>query len=141
MAELNPAFADIAADFAKDAGKENDGAWMTYKRFEYLVARAHRDNIAFAKMLEERMRPYQWAINRGDMSALKDVANDVLQEVYSETVLKGIRRAVTKEALPYTPADGVSLFKKLPDLWDNVFKFAQSDEPYSPDAVKDDSKN
>jgi hypothetical protein len=119
---------------------------MPYKRFEYLVARAHRDNTAFAALMEERMRPYQWALNRGDMSALKDVANDVLQEVYSETVLKGIRRATpgadgVKEVLAYTPAAGVGLFKKLPDLWDNVFKFAQSDEPYSPDAVKDDSKN
>jgi hypothetical protein len=141
MAELNPLFADIAEDFAKDASKENDGVWMPYKRFEYRVARAHRDNTAFAKMMEERMRPYQWALNRGDMAALKDVANDVLQEVYAETVLKGIRRVGTKEELAYSPKDGVALFTKLPDLWDNIFKFAQSDEPYSPDAVKDDSKN
>src|SRR4051812_45588492 len=107
MADLNEAFADIAEDFAKDTAKENAGVWMPYKRFEYLVARAHRDNTAFQKLMEERMRPYQWHLNRGDMSALKDVANDVLQEVYSETVLKGIRRAApgtdgVKEALPYT---------------------------------------
>jgi hypothetical protein len=134
-------FAEIVADFAKDATKENGGVWMRYGRFEYLIARAHRDNTAFAKVMEEKMRPYQWAIDRGNVNAIKGVAQDMLKESYAETVLKGIRRADTKEALDYAPEDGVKLFTMLPDLWDEVFKFAQSGENYSPDNVTADSGN
>jgi hypothetical protein len=139
MAEAGK-FDDLIADFAKDSVKENTGVWMTYKRFQYLVARSHRDNVAFLKVMEERMRPYQWAIDRGNLAALKDVANDVMQGVYAETVLKGIRK-IDGTVLDYQASDGVALFKQLPDLWDAVFKFANADENYSPDAVKVDSGN
>lgn len=134
-------FAEIVADFAKDTSKENDGVWMTYGRFEYLIARAHRDNTRFAKLMEEKMRPYQWAIDRGNTAALKGVAADMLKEVYAETVLKGIRRAGSKEVMDYQPEDGVALFTRLPDLWDEVFKFAQAGENYSPDKIEADSGN
>src|ERR1035437_10798946 len=125
MAEAGK-FDDLIADFAKDSVKENTGVRMTYKRFQYLVARSHRDNVAFLKVMEERRRPYQGAIDRGNLAALKDVANDVMQGVYAETVLKGIRK-VDGTVLDYLPSDGVGLFKKLPDLWDAVFKFANAD--------------
>lgn len=139
--EVNPLLADVVEDFAKDSEKENKGVWMPFKRFEYLVARAHRNNTKFLKTMEEKMRPYQWALDRGNMNALRDVANDVMQEVYAETILLGIRRIDTKEPLPYTVEDGVALFNRLPDLWDEIFKFATSTEPYSPAQIKDDSGN
>lgn len=134
-------FGDIVEDFKKDSKKENEGVWMPFKRFEYKIARAHRDNVAFAKLMEERMRPFQWAIDRGNMTALKEVANDVLQVVYAATVLKGIRRVGTTESLAASEDDYIALFKQLPDLWDAVFKFAQGEENYSPDTVEQDSGN
>lgn len=133
-------FADIVADFEKDATKENEGVWLTFGRHEFLIARAHRDNVAFAKLMEERMRPYQWAIDRGNIAALKGVAKDILQQVYAETILKGIRK-LDKTVLDYQPADGVQLFQRLPDLWDEVFKFANGADNYSPDQIAEDSKN
>lgn len=133
-------FGDLIEDFAKDAEKENNGVWMTFKRHQFLVARSHRDNVAFLKLMEVRMRPYQWALDRGNLAALKDVANDVMQGVYAETILKGIRK-LDGTVLDYKPEDGVSLFKQLPDLWDAIFKFANSDENYSPDSIKADSGN
>lgn len=141
MAELDTTkFSDLIEDFAKDKAKENDGVWMTFKRHQFLIARSHRDNIAFVKLMEVRMRPYQWAIDRGNLAALKDVANDVMAEVYAETILKGIRK-LDGTPLAYEPADGIALFKQLPDLWDAIFKFANADENYSPDAIKEDAKN
>lgn len=134
-------FDDIVADFKKDASKENTGTWMTYGRFQYQIARAHRDNTAFAKLTEEKMRPYQWAIDRGNMSALKGIALTIMQEIYAETILKSIRRTETGEVLEYAPADGIELFKQLPDLWDEVRKFADSGDNYAPDAVVADSGN
>lgn len=141
-------FADIVGDFKKDADKEQKGVWMTYKRHQYLVARSHRNNAKFFKMMEERMRPYQWAIDRSNFGAIKDVAELLMQAVYSETILLGIRKTDGKEpdnadgtVLSYTPADGLALFSALPDLWDEVFKFANQEANYSPDQVKDDSKN
>lgn len=133
-------FDDLIEDFKKDSNKENNGVWMTFKRHQFLVARSHRDNKEFQKLMEERMRPYQFAIDRGNLSALKEVANEVLQGVYAETILKGIRK-LDGTALDYEPADGVKLFDQLPDLWDAVFAFAKADDNYSPDAIKLDSKN
>lgn len=141
---------DVVEDFAKDSDKERSGVWMTYKRFQYLVARAHRNNTKFMKLMEERMRPYQWALDRGNFDALREVANEVLQGVYAETILLGIRRVPAKDAdgnalpeerLPYTPEDGVALFRALPDFWDETFKFAGASEIYAPSQVKADSGN
>jgi hypothetical protein len=133
-------FDDLIEDFKKDSVKENEGVWMTFKRHQFLIARSHRDNKEFQKLMEERMRPYQFAIDRGNLSALKEVANEVLQGVYAETILKGIRK-LDQTPLDYEPADGVKLFDQLPDLWDAVFAFAKTDDNYSPDAIKLDSKN
>lgn len=141
MATFQDKFAALIEDFKKDEKKESDGVWMPYRRHEFLIARAHRDNKSFLKLMEERMRPYQWAIDRGDFSALKDVATGVMQGVYSETILKGIRDTATKESLDYNAEDGVSLFKQLPDFWDEVFKFSNAGQNYAPDAVKLDSGN
>src|ERR1035437_1928012 len=107
MAEAGK-FDDLIADFAKDSVKENTGVWMTYKRFQYLVARSDRDNVAFLKVMEERMRPYQWEIDRANLAALQEVANDVMQGVYAETVLKGIRK-IDGTVLDYQATDGVAL--------------------------------
>lgn len=133
-------FDDLVEDFKKDSAKENNGVWMTFKRHQFLVARSHRDNKEFQKLMEERMRPYQFAIDRGNLSALKEVANEVLQAVYAETILKGIRK-LDGTVLDYEPSDGVKLFADLPDLWDAVFAFAKADDNYSPDSIKADSKN
>lgn len=134
-------FNEIFKDFAKDSGKETNGVWMTYNKHEYLIARSHRNNVKFAKLMEELMRPYQWALRRDDWDAIKEVANDLMQVVYAKTILLAIRRLGSTEQLDYTPEDGVALFKALPDFWDLVYKFSNRDSVYSPDAVKDDSKN
>ena len=134
-------FADLIADFEKDKRKENDGVWMTYKRHQFLIARAHRNNTKFFKTLEERMRPFQWAIDRGNFAAIREAANEQMQIIYAETVLLGIRNTETKESLPYSSEDGFALFKKLPDFWDEVFKFAGNEQNYTPDQVELDSKN
>jgi hypothetical protein len=133
-------FDELVEDFAKDPKKETDGAWMTFGRHEFLVARSHRNNVTFLKLMEKEMRPYQWAIDRGNFGAIKDAANDVMKVVYAATVLKGIRK-LDGTALDYTPEDGVELFKKLPDLWDAVFKFSNTDQNYAPDQIEADSKN
>lgn len=134
-------FQDIINEFAKDSEKENKGVWMTYKGHQYLIARAHRDNVGFARMMEQELRPYQAFIDRNNLAAIKDVASDVMQRVYAQTILLGIRKLADKTTLDYSPDDGVMLFKRLPDFWDEVFKFAGSTEPYAPDQIEDDSKN
>lgn len=142
----------IASDFARDPEKESKGAWMTFGKRRYLVARAHRSNVAFAKRMEEEMRPYQWAIERGNFEAMKDVSLAIMQKVYAETVLLAIETLPTKAGDPnvsmvYAPEDGVALFAALPDFWDAVYKFSEAgrnyakSSTYAPDAVKADSGN
>lgn len=133
-------FAGIIGDFKKDSAKETAGVWMTYKHFKYLVARAHRNNVEFLKTMETEMRPYQWAIDRNNFAAIKDAAETAIQAVYAKTVLLGISK-LDGTVLDYTPDDGVALFAQLPDLWDEIFKFAGNEGNYAPDAIEADSKN
>ena len=81
----------IASDFARDSTKESDGVWMTYGKRRYKIARAHRSNIAFQKGMEEAMRPFQWALERGNHEALQGASQVILQKVYAETILKEIQ--------------------------------------------------
>lgn len=137
---MDARFDDVIADFAKDPAKENEGVWMNYGRHQFLISRAHRNNARFLKLLEQEMRPYQWALDRGNLSAIKDAFADVLQTVYSKTVLLGIRK-LDGTVLDYSPEDGVALFKKVPDLWDKIFAFSNNESNYSPDKIEADSKN
>src|SRR3974390_1791979 len=114
-------FAELIADFEKDSKKENDGTWMTYKHFQYLVARSHRNNVAFFKLMEKELRPYQWAIDRGNFAAIKEVANEAVQKVYAETILRGVRRVGAVTEMPLTTDEKIDLFKRLPGLWDEIF--------------------
>lgn len=142
----------ISSDFARDSVKEQKGAWMIYGKRRYLISRAHRNNVAFQKMMEEEMRPYQWALERGNADAIKEVAQSVLQKVYAKTILLAIESIPAKPgetgtSLEYTPEDGVMLFDALPDFWDAVFKFADTarnyniDSGYTIEAIKADSGN
>lgn len=133
-------FDDVVADFAKDPKKEVEGVWMTYGRHKFLIARAHRNNVGFLKLLERELRPYQWALDRGNLTAIKDAFADVLQVIYSKVILLGIAK-LDGTMLDYAPADGLALFKRLPDFWDKVFAFSNSEANYSPDAIEADSKN
>lgn len=144
---------ELTEDFAKDQGKENNGVWMTYKRFKYLIARAHRNNVAFQKEMEFQLRPYQWAIDRQNMAALRNLADTMLREVYAKTILLAVARVTEADGTPsvnqdgspkrlaYTPEVGVALFNKLPGLWDEVYRFSNAEDNYSPDTIKADSKN
>lgn len=142
----------ISSDFARDTAKEIKGAWMPYGKRRYLIARAHRNNVAFQKMMEEEMRPYQWALERGNADSIKEVAQSILQKVYATTILLAIEEVSSKKDEPnklmdYTPEDGVMLFEALPDFWDAVFRFAEAgrnyarEAGYTADDIKADSGN
>lgn len=133
MSDVKTKFADVVRDFEKDPAKERNGAWMRFKNFEYLVARAHRENVEYKKLIEVEMRPFQWAIDRNDLTSVDEATREALQRVYSKTILKAIRRANSTIELDYTPEDGASLFKALPDFWDKLFAFAHKEQNYEPD--------
>lgn len=121
----------VIEDFAKDSKKETDGVYMPYKRHRFLIARAHRNNPKFLAMMEAEMRPYQWMIDRNNMKdAIKAMGDVVLKKVYAHTILLGISD-LNGTALPYSPQDGIDLFGKLPDLWDEVVKFATNESNFS----------
>lgn len=142
----------VASDFARDSDKESKGVWMVFGKRRYLIARAHRNNVVWQRRMEEEMRPYQWAVERGNLEAIKDVMQAIMQKVYAETILLAIEELPIKagdvgKPLDYTPEDGVTLFDALPDFWDAVFKFSDAgrnyakDVGYSPKQVEADTGN
>jgi hypothetical protein len=134
-------FAGVIGDFKKDSTKENSGVWMTYGRFQYLVARSHRDNAKFFALMEQEMRPYQWAIERGNFAAIREAADALMQVVYAKTILLAIRPLGSETKLDYSWEDGAALFKELPDLWDEIFKYSNNGSNYAPDQIEADAKN
>jgi hypothetical protein len=124
------------ADFSKDNAKETGGAWAHYKGRQYLIARAHRNNVLFSKIVEAKMKPYRRLIDTGNIEAMKDRAAEVMREVYAESILMGVRDTDGQD-IPYTSEDGKVLLA-VPDLWDFVFKNANQDDNFATEA---ESKN
>lgn len=127
----------VAADFAKDGVKESGGVWATYKSRQYLISRAHRNNTAFSKAVEVQMRPYRRLVEAGNLEAMKDKAAEVMQSIYASSVLLAIKDTDGSD-IPYTGADGVELFKMVPDFWDFVNKFANQEDNF---VLETESKN
>lgn len=123
----------VVADFSKDNIKESKGAWAPYHGRQYLIARAHRNNTVFSRIVEEKMRPYRRLIEANDLESMKDRAATVMQEVYAESILLGIRDT-NGEDIPYTPADGVVLLA-VADFWDFVFKHANNGDNFAVEAT------
>lgn len=86
----------------------------------FTLARAGGANARYSKVLAAKMRPYTRQI--ADETIDIDLANDILIEVFAETVLlgwKGITDAEGNE-IPFTVENAVALFKQLPDLFFDV---------------------
>jgi hypothetical protein len=113
---------------------------MTYKRFQYLVARSHRDNAKFFALMEAEDAPYQWAIDRNNFAAIKDAADALMQVVYAEDRSAGDSQARRKRSSITRPRTASRCSSELPDLWDEVFKFPNNGSNYAPDKSRPTQK-
>lgn len=115
--------------FKVDVDLETKGVVLDYGTFRVIVARAGGNNKKYDKVLENRSRPYNRAIQTDTMDNTK--AEDILKQAYAECVIldwqvlvkkkwvSGIEDPTTGKTVDFNTANVLSVLRDplLKDLW------------------------
>lgn len=136
--------------FSADKAKEADGIWLDFGTFRIKVARAGGSNVKFAKIVEEKTRPYRRAIEQNLMQPA--AAERVMAECFAESVVLNWQVQVEDqwvdgmhspegEIVPYSKAAVVQTFIDLPELFGAVQTEAGKLANFRKTAVETEAKN
>jgi hypothetical protein len=129
--------------FATDQTTEKSGIEIDYGEFWIKIARAGGANKKYNRVLESVSKPYRRAIANGSLPNEK--ANEILQEVYARSVVLGWGGPgmVDPEGNPLecSVENCIALFKRLPDLFDDIKSQAESFINFKIDQAEQDAKN
>lgn len=122
--------------FETDKSLERDGIFLDYgfntkdEPIQIRIARAGGANTKFAKVLEQKMKPYKRALANDTMD--NKVAEKLLIEAYADSVVIGWTGVEDKEgnALEFNRENVVKLFTDLPDLFLDVQQQSQKSTLY-----------
>jgi hypothetical protein len=122
--------------FSSDPSAEKEGIALDYGEFRVTIARAGGANKRYAKLLNQKSKPFQRLIQLDQLD--NDKAIEILMDVHSLCVVKnwevkdedgkwvdGIESADGKAILPVTPANIFDTFKALPDLFADIREQAE----------------
>lgn len=93
--------------FGTDKTKEMEGVKVTFGALTFYIARAGGANKEFAKVLEEKTRPYRRMIVNEVMP--DETAEQLLKETYAETIVKRLADPSAPDVM-LTPAEIVAEF-------------------------------
>lgn len=100
------------------------GVTLDYSVFQITILRAGGANKKYSKALNENMKPYRAAFERGDLD--DETSEEILLKSFVQGVVLGwsgnIGRNGKKEE--YSEEACIAVFKELPDLFDDVKKQA-----------------
>jgi len=137
--------------FQADKNKETSGIWLDFGSFRIKVARAGGSNVAFAKAVEEKTRPYRRAIDQGVMDA--KVGERLLAESFAEAVVLDWKVKDDKDELvsgmhspdgtiqEFTKEAVVQTFLDLPELFAQVQNETAKLGNFRRDQLKEEAKN
>lgn len=105
------------------------------------IARAGGANVAFAKTMEAKMKPYRRQLQTETLDS--KVAEKILMEVYAATVVLGWENVTDEHGkeLNFTPENCVKLFTDLPDLYAEIQQSSQKVALFRQMEREADSKN
>ena len=117
--------------FATDQNAEVNGVVLEYgtnnkgQPIRIRIARAGGSNQKFAKVLEQKLRPYKRMIANDTMDT--KLAEKLLVESFSEAVVLSWEGVQDREGndLPFTKDNAIKLFTDLPDLFSDVQQQSQ----------------
>lgn len=129
--------------FETDASVETIGVMLRYgPKIRILVARAGGANKQFEKIIKNLTKPHRQMLKAVQSGAGSDADAEtleaIMQEAYSKTVVlgwEGITEKATKNAdgsftpgavIECTPANVISLFKRIPQMWIDIRDFASN---------------
>lgn len=144
----------LSKSFKTDLKKEIDGVGVSYgfnedgTEIKFFISRMSKSNKAYSKALEKATRPYRRQFELGTMDEKK--AEDIFMEVFSDTILKGWENVPksditgNKEDKGYAEFSrfkAVDLFKRLPDLYQDLQDKANSAALFREEALEEEAKN
>lgn len=122
--------------FETDKSLERDGIVLDYgfnsknQPIQIRIARAGGANTKFAKVLEQKMKPYKRAIANDTMD--NKVAEKLLVEAYADAVVLGWEGVEDREGSPleYNRDNVVKVLTDLPDLFIDIQQQSQKSALY-----------
>lgn len=117
--------------FETDKGLERDGVVLDYgfnsknQPVRIRIARAGGANVKFAKVLEQKMKPYKRAIANDTMD--NKVAEKLLIEAYADAVILGWEGVEDRDGNPldFTRENVIKVLTDLPDLFLDIQQQSQ----------------
>ena len=128
--------------YETDDDNEIGGIILNYgEGIRIKVARAGGANSNFAKAFEKATRPYRKRMDTGTLD--ESLANDLLIQVFAETVVKGWEGITDREGnkLNFSVDNCVKVFKDLPDLFSDVKESSMSVSNFRFEEIEEDVKN
>ena len=118
--------------FETDNAKEIEGVPVKYAPNAdgtiptFYLSRMGKANKKYSKALDKATKPYARQMQLGTLA--EETAEDLFRGVFVKTVLKGWENVRGKDGLEleFTPENAADLFKKLPDLYDDLQEKARS---------------
>lgn len=134
--------------FETDESVETMGVLLRYgEKIRVLVARAGGANKKFEKAMKTLTKPHRStikAIQAGTASESdSDLIEGLMQEAYAKTVVLGWEGITEKDgtSIECTPANVISLFKRIPQLWIDIRDFASNYVNYLSEDIEEVAKN
>lgn len=96
------------------------GVTLQYPGFSIVIHRAGGMNKKFARVLDEKMKPFRQRFDRGLLD--EETSQRILVETYAESVVIGWQKVTDKDGklMKFTVENVIKLFTDLPDLFDDV---------------------
>jgi hypothetical protein len=113
------------SDFMTDSVKEIEGVWFPLGKGREIKLAFHRNDSATA-LIRAKYRANRVVLEQDDDISSK-MNEDLMIEVYAETVIKGLR--VNGNEVPYNRQVGLDLLKHR-IFRDKVYAYAQNAEGY-----------
>lgn len=114
------------------------GVTIDYGSFSITVLRAGNSNRKYLERLTAKMRPY-----RTQKKMDPDVSRRLLAEVYAEAVIVGWKdvKDASGNSMEFTRENCVKLLIDLPDMFDDLVRFAEDMRNFQTEQVEEETKN
>lgn len=131
--------------FETNADAETEGARICFGSDEtkdpvFIVKRAGGRNRRYQQVLSARMKPHKRALDAGTLG--QDKIDAIYRGVFVETVLVGwenVKDRAGKE-IAFTKENALSLFERLPDLFDEIVSQAAAAETFRTEQLEETAK-
>ena len=133
--------------FATDAKKEAEGVRISYAPNSdgsiptFIIARMGKSNKKYSKALEVATRPYRRQMELGTLA--NETAEAIFLKVFVDTILLGWEFVQDENEIfmDCKKENAIRLFEKLPELYEDLQKQANSVVLFRNEALEDEAKN